>query len=94
MVTPVRGEKGVMAKFSFCFSFYLHLLAIVFRFFFFSHSAGILLIMLLSFRAVCKFGRIKRHNRTERDTQGVGRDILIPKKLFLELCGPRGNSFS
>ena len=35
----------------------------------------------------------KSHNRTERDTQGVGRDILIPKKLFLELCGPRGNSF-
>ena len=35
----------------------------------------------------------KSHNRTERETQGVGRDILIPKKLFLELCGPRGNSF-
>ena len=35
----------------------------------------------------------KSHNRTERDTQGVGRDILIPKKLFLELCGPHGNSF-
>ena len=33
------------------------------------------------------------HNRTERDSQGVGRDILISKKLFLELCGPRGNSF-
>ena len=29
----------------------------------------------------------KSHNRTERDPQGVGRDILIPKKLFLELCG-------
>ena len=35
----------------------------------------------------------KSHNRTERDTQGVGRDILIPKKLFLELCGPCENSF-
>ena len=35
----------------------------------------------------------KRNDRTERDTQGVGRDILIPKKLFLELCGPRGNKF-
>ena len=30
----------------------------------------------------------KSHNRTERDSQGVGRDILISKKLFLELCGP------
>ena len=39
------------------------------------------------------YGKTKSHNRTERDTQGVGRDILIPKKLFLELCGPRGNSF-
>ena len=29
----------------------------------------------------------KSHNRTERDSQGVGRDILIPKKLFLERCG-------
>ena len=29
----------------------------------------------------------KSHNRTERDSQGVGRDILISKKLFLELCG-------
>ena len=93
MVTPVQGKKGVMAKFSFCFSFLLALTRYRVSFFFFSHSAGILLIMLLSFRAVCKFGRIKSHNRTARDTQGVGRDILIPKKLFLELCGPRGNSF-
>ena len=30
----------------------------------------------------------KSHNRTERDSQGVGRDILISKKLFLEPCGP------
>ena len=29
--------------------------------------------------------RDKSHNRTERESQGVGRDILIPKKLFLEL---------
>ena len=36
---------------------------------------------------------VKSHNRTERDTQGVGRDILSPKKLFLELCGPCENSF-
>ena len=35
----------------------------------------------------------KSHNRTERDTQGVGRDILIPKKLFLELCGLCENSY-
>ena len=35
----------------------------------------------------------KSHNRTERDSQGVGRDILISKKLFLELCGPCENSF-
>ena len=35
----------------------------------------------------------KSHNRTERDSQGVGRDILISKKLFLELCEPRGNSW-
>ena len=33
------------------------------------------------------------HNRTERESKGVGRDILISQKLFLELCGPRGNSF-
>ena len=33
------------------------------------------------------------HNRTERESKGVGWDILISKKLFLELCGPRGNSF-
>ena len=31
--------------------------------------------------------RNKSHNRTERDSQGVGRDILISKKLFLEPCG-------
>ena len=36
---------------------------------------------------------VKSHNRTERDSQGVGRDILISKKLFLELCGPCENSF-
>ena len=35
----------------------------------------------------------KSHNRTERDSQGVARDILISKKLFLELCGPCENSF-
>ena len=35
----------------------------------------------------------KSHNRTARESEGVGRDILILKKLFLELCGPRGNSF-
>ena len=35
----------------------------------------------------------KSHNRTERESKGVGLDILISKKLFLELCGPRGNSF-
>ena len=29
---------------------------------------------------------IKSHNRTERDSQGVSRDILISKKLFLELA--------
>ena len=29
----------------------------------------------------------KSHNRTERDSQDVGRDILISKKLFLEPCG-------
>ena len=40
-----------------------------------------------------KISSAKSHNRTERDTQGVGRDILIPKKLFLELCGPCENSF-
>ena len=28
-----------------------------------------------------------RNNRTERDSQGVGQDILISKKLFLEPCG-------
>ena len=26
----------------------------------------------------------KSHNRTERDTQGVGRDILIPKKNYAD----------
>ena len=36
---------------------------------------------------------VKSHNRTERESKGVGRDILISKKLFLELCGPRENSF-
>ena len=35
----------------------------------------------------------KSHNKTERESKGVGRDILISKKLFLELCRPRGNSF-
>ena len=35
----------------------------------------------------------KSHNRTERESKGVGLDILISKKLFFELCGPRGNSF-
>ena len=34
------------------------------------------------------FAGDKSHNRTERDSQGVGQDILISKKLFLELCGP------
>ena len=29
----------------------------------------------------------KSHNRTERESQGIGRDILIRKKLFLEPCG-------
>ena len=33
------------------------------------------------------------HNRTERESKGVGRDILISQKLFLELCGPRGKQF-
>ena len=33
------------------------------------------------------------HNSTERESKGVGRDILISKQLFLELCGPRRNSF-
>ena len=28
-------------------------------------------------------GFAKSHNRTERDSQGVGRDILISKKLWL-----------
>ena len=36
---------------------------------------------------------VKNHNRTERESEGVGPDIFILKKLFLELCGPRGNSF-
>ena len=31
--------------------------------------------------------KAKSHNRTETDFQGVGRDILISKKLFLEPCG-------
>ena len=35
----------------------------------------------------------KSHNRTERESKGVGRDILISKKLFLELCRASGNSF-
>ena len=39
------------------------------------------------------FDDIKSHNRTERESKGVYWDILISKKLFLELCGPRGNSF-
>ena len=39
------------------------------------------------------FTLVKSHNRTERVSKGVGRDILISKKLFLELCGPRRNSF-
>ena len=39
------------------------------------------------------FTLVKSHNRTERESKGVGWDILISKKLFLELCGPRGNSF-
>ena len=30
-----------------------------------------------------KITPVKSHNRTERDSQGVGRDILISKKLFL-----------
>ena len=42
---------------------------------------------------VFMFTFVKSHNRTERESKGVGRDILISKKLFLELCGPRGNSF-
>ena len=42
---------------------------------------------------VFMFTFIKSHNRTERESKGVDRDILIPKKLFLELCGPRENSF-
>ena len=36
---------------------------------------------------------VKNHNRTERESEGVGPDIFILKKLFLELCGPHGNSF-
>jgi len=41
------------------FRFYLHLLVIVYSFLFFSLShSGILVIMLLSFRAVCNFSRI------------------------------------
>ena len=32
----------------------------------------------------------KSHNRTERESKGVGRDILISKKLFLELCRASG----
>ena len=40
-----------------------------------------------------KITPVKSHNSTERDSQGVGRDILISKELILELCGPRGNSF-
>ena len=43
------------------------------------------------FAITCTF--VKSHNRTERESKDVGRDILISKKLFLELCGPRGNSF-
>ena len=39
------------------------------------------------------FTLVKSHNRTERESKDVGRDILISKKLFLELCVPRGNSF-
>ena len=35
----------------------------------------------------------KSHNTTKRESKGVGRDILISKKLFLEQCGPHGNSF-
>ena len=35
----------------------------------------------------------KSHNRAERESKGVGRDILISKKLFLELCRASGNSF-
>ena len=35
----------------------------------------------------------KSHNKTERESKSVGQDILISKKLFLELCRPRGNSF-
>ena len=42
---------------------------------------------------VFMFTFIKSHNRTERESKGVGQDILISKKLVLELCGPRGNSF-
>ena len=36
---------------------------------------------------IITISKIKSHNRTERDSQGVGRDILISKKLFLEPCG-------
>ena len=32
----------------------------------------------------------KSHNRTERESKGVGRDILISKKLFLGLCRASG----
>ena len=39
------------------------------------------------------FTLVKSHNRTERESKDVGRDILMSKKLFLQLCGPRGNSF-
>ena len=48
---------------------------------------------LFTLDLVVVIGIYKSHNRTERDSQGVGGDILISKKLFLELCGPRGNSF-
>ena len=37
----------------------------------------------------------KSHNRTEKESpsQALREEILISKKLFLELCGPCENSF-
>ena len=44
-------------------------------------------ILFVCFLAQRVLNSIKSHNRTERDSQGVGWDILISKKLFLEPCG-------
>ena len=62
-----------------------------------SSNLKILYFNTTKIQSISFLGRViiksRSHNRTERESKGVGRDMLISKKLFLELCGPRGNSF-